>query len=94
MTRSREIQFLSFKVPLAPTDLGSDAITNNYNAFPPTNVRTSKLTDVGMPKSGPVAASLNGMPVFPPQNDRGGLSWADCEMDRCNAHVGKARWAA
>ena len=90
MTRAREVQFLSFKVPLTTTLLTSDAVTNNAASFP----TSSKLDAVAMPKSGPVSVSLNGMPVFPPQNDRGELSWASCEMDRCNAHVGKARWAA
>jgi hypothetical protein len=89
VTRARETQFLSFKVPLVTTT-GSEVITANDNAFP----TGSKLSAVGMPKSGPVSVSLNGMPIFPPQNDQGLLSWVSCEMDLCNAHVGKVRWAA
>jgi hypothetical protein len=32
--------------------------------------------------------AVNGLPLFPPYNNRGDLTWTVCELDGCNAHVG------
>jgi hypothetical protein len=29
------------------------------------------------------------MPIFPPYNNNGQLTWSVCEVDKCNAHVGQ-----
>ena len=82
----RPLQYLVFKIPLIPTDLGTADASNNAAAFPSV---ASKLVNVGLPTSGPTTMSLDGLPVFPPYNDNSGLAWASCEMDGCNAHVGQ-----
>jgi hypothetical protein len=40
-------------------------------------------------QAGPAAFTVSGMPIFPAYNDVGGLTWLACEVDACNAHVGK-----
>ena len=46
-------------------------------------------TIIPLPKSGPVACTISGLPIFPAYNDQATLAWNACEMDACNAHVGK-----
>jgi len=88
VTRAREVQFLSFKVPLETTALSSALDTNNAGSLKSNNVE--QLPGVsGIPARGPVAVALNGMPVFPIYNNQGKPSWESCELDHCNAHVGK-----
>ncbi len=78
---------MSFKIPLSPVELPAASITNNAASF--TSNGVAVLATANLPKSGPAAFTLSGMPIFPPYNDQGGLAWRACEMDRCNAHVGK-----
>ena len=47
------------------------------------------LNGIALPKSGPVAITVTGAPIFPPYNDQSELTWTSCEMDKCNAHVGQ-----
>ena len=86
VTRNQEIQFLTFKIPLFPVELPSASLTNNVVTF----ISGSMLpTNVPLPASGPVAVTVNGLPLFPPYNNNGELTWVTCEMDGCNAHVGQ-----
>lgn len=85
VTRARQTQFLSFKIPLNPVALSTSDTTNNVNAF----LTNSKLSNVPLPKSGPVGVTVTGLPIFPAYNDQGALTWSQCEMDACNAHVGQ-----
>ena len=86
-------QFLSFKTPLTATPLSTASKANNAGAFPSSSYTLTDVENGGdnipLPKSGPVAFTTTGMPVFPPYNDQGNLAWQMCEMDKCNAHVGK-----
>jgi hypothetical protein len=85
VTRNRETQFLSFKIPLYPVELPSASLNNNVASFP----ANSMLPNIPLPISGPVAYAVNGLPLFPPYNNVGQLTWLTCEMDGCNAHVGQ-----
>jgi len=94
VTRTREVQFLSFKIPLATTELPSAAASNNLGAFPdmtPVAYLENKVSGekVGLPVAGPCAMSVTGLPIFPPYNNQGTLTWESCEIDHCNTHVGK-----
>lgn len=74
VTRSRITQFMSFKIPLNPVALATSDVTNNVIAFP-TPLSDSKLDNIAMPKSGPVAYTVTGMPTFPYQNDQSRSTW-------------------
>lgn len=77
VTRAREGQFFTFKIPLNPTALSTaSASVNNVNSF-----IGNMLTGVALPKSGPVAMTVSGLPIFPPYNDQSQLTWTACEVD-------------
>ena len=60
-----------------PTALSTaSASINNVNSF-----IGNMLTGVALPKSGPVAMTVSGLPIFPPYNDQSQLTWTACEMD-------------
>lgn len=42
-----------------------------------------------MPISDAVGVTITGMPIYPAFNNVNSLAWLECEVDGCNAHVGK-----
>jgi hypothetical protein len=77
VTRSYQRQFFTFKIPLNPTALSTASATvNNVKSF-----IGNMLTGIALPKAGPVAMTVTGLPIFPAYNDQSQLTWTACEVD-------------
>jgi hypothetical protein len=47
-----------------------------------------KLPDMDLPQSGATGVTVNGLPIYPNEDNRGETVQQACESDRCMAHVG------
>jgi hypothetical protein len=45
------------------------------------NALGSKLPTAALPDNGPSGVTVTGLPIFPPYNNVGGLTWLSCEVD-------------
>eukprot|EP00195_Chlamydomonas_chlamydogama_P000578 CAMPEP_0202920872 /NCGR_PEP_ID=MMETSP1392-20130828/77083_1 /ASSEMBLY_ACC=CAM_ASM_000868 /TAXON_ID=225041 /ORGANISM="Chlamydomonas chlamydogama, Strain SAG 11-48b" /LENGTH=884 /DNA_ID=CAMNT_0049614391 /DNA_START=111 /DNA_END=2766 /DNA_ORIENTATION=+ len=83
VTRSMTPQFLSYKVPLSVTLLSNNG--SNAASFP----TGASLNVAVLPQAGAMGVALNGLPIFPANDNHDAYFWEACEADICNAHVGK-----
>jgi len=79
VTRSFVMQSQTFKIPL-DYSLLADGRKNKVEGH---------LPDVDLPMSGATGVMINGMPVYPNEDNRGLTIQDSCEADRCMAHVGR-----
>lgn len=87
MTRSNVLQSFTWRIPLNPVALSTSSATiNNVNAL---NAMGVKLPTVALPNEGATGVTVTGLPIFPPYNNVGGLTWVSCEVDWCNTHAGQ-----
>lgn len=73
VVRSASDQFQIYKFPLNK----------------PTESGYTFATDTTLTLAGASGMALNGVPIYPFQNNRGESAWDSCEVDYCNAHAGK-----
>lgn len=78
VTRSFVHQFQTFKVPLTYALLEDGRTNKVYGELP----------DVALPQSGAIGVAVNGVPLYPNEDNRGETIQQACEADRCMAHVG------
>lgn len=87
VTRTQVTQSFTWKIPLNPVALStSSATVNNIAVF---SVLGNKLSTAALPDNGPTGVTVTGLPIFPPYNNVGGLTWLSCEVDGCNTHAGQ-----
>lgn len=79
VTRSFVMQSQTFKIPLNYSLL-ADGMTNTVEGRLPTE---------DLPMSGATGVMINGVPIYPNEDNRGQTIQDSCEADRCMAHVGK-----
>jgi hypothetical protein len=79
VTRSFVHQFQTFKIPLEYTLLENGSSNKVYGELP----------DMDLPQSGAIGVAINGIPLYPNEDNRGETVQQACESDRCMAHVGK-----
>lgn len=79
VTRSFVMQSQTFKIPLTYSLL-ADGRKNKVEG---------QLPDVDLPMSGAIGVMINGMPIYPNEDNRGLTIQDACEADRCMAHVGR-----
>lgn len=79
VTRSFVMQSQTFKIPLNYSLL-ADGRKNKVQG---------QLPDVDLPMSGAIGVMINGVPIYPNEDNRGETIQDACEADRCMAHVGK-----
>jgi len=79
VTRSFVMQSQTFKIPLSYT-LAADGRKNKVEG---------QLPDADLPMSGAIGVMVNGVPIYPNEDNRGQTIQESCEADRCMAHVGK-----
>ena len=89
VTRSHVIQSFTWRIPLNPVALStSDPTINNVAVL---NALGIKLPTAALPLEGPTGMTITGLPIFPPYNNVGDLTWLSCEMDWCNTHAGQGK---
>jgi hypothetical protein len=73
------MQSQTFKIPL------------NYSLLADGRKTTveGQLPDIDLPMSGAIGVMINGMPIYPNEDNRGLTIQDACEADRCMAHVGR-----
>lgn len=87
VTRSYVAQPFIWKIPLNPVALSTaDSSVNNVAYL---NSVGNILPGIPLSATGAIGVSITGMPLFPPYNNVGGLTWLSCEQDWCNAHSGQ-----
>merc|ERR1712151_288424 len=79
VTRSFVMQYQTFKIPLNYT-LVQDGRKNHVEG---------ELPNVALPQSGAIGVTVNGVPIYPNEDNRGLTIQDACEADRCMAHVGR-----
>lgn len=88
VTRSMVTQQMVYKIPLRPVALSTaSGLVNNVASF--TGNMLPANSGAALPVAGPASVTVTGTALFPPQNNNGEMSWTSCEMDLCNAHVGR-----
>jgi len=79
VTRSFAMQSQSFKIPLNYSLL-ADGMSNTVEG---------RLPSEDLPMSGATGVMINGVPIYPNEDNRGLTIQDACEADRCMAHVGR-----
>ena len=79
MTRSHVTQSFTWKIPLNPVALSTSSATVNNVAL--LTALNSKLPGAALPDNGASGVTVTGLPIFPPYNNVGGLTWLSCEVD-------------
>jgi len=80
VTRSFVTQSQTFKIPLNYTLLAD----GRKNVLP----SSAQLPSEDLPMSGATGVMINGVPIYPNEDNRGETIQDSCEADRCMAHVG------
>ena len=79
MTRQNVEQSFTWRIPLNPVALStSSALINNVAAL---NANGNKLSTAALPDNGATGMTVTGLPIFPPYNNVGDLTWLSCEVD-------------
>jgi len=81
VTRSFVTQSQTFKIPLNYTLLAD----GRKNVLP----SSAQLPSEDLPMSGATGVMINGVPIYPNEDNRGETIQDSCEADRCMAHVGR-----